>query len=247
VKVVRIRGVLMVALVMWAPAAWGNIFGPQINPFELPPEEISGGQLQKLQIGIYWTHWQLPGYEQYGATVSRDTIGTPLFTADYFVTHNLSVGGWWNKIVADDNQTGRPGLPRKLADVDVVFWDAHATYYLPEKRAKGWSVQLGYSSLHYDVHFVPEVGGGNIVGTDRSVNLWITKTRGVGRRRASQRQPVYLYVSVGYIPSPSIGTTNLIFGGSVAITPHVDLTGSVWLNDLEKVSVRSSVGLVGRF
>jgi hypothetical protein len=231
-------------------AARANVLTPPTNPLEESPERRIG----RFRIGAYWAQWAVPSYRSGGATVHRNTEASPAITGDYALTNRVALGGWWNRIRGADDQSGRPDLPRRLGEFDFNAWDAHATYYLRNTPTEGrsrpaqeWSLQVGFTTLDQVLKPIPSLGN-ETAHTYHSVNYWITLVQRVGgRSREPQGHAVRLYGSVGYFPSRRFGRSNLIFGGSVGLSRHLDLSGSVWLNDLEHLNLRTTVGLVGSF
>jgi len=186
-----------------------------------------------------------------GANLRRDADPSPLIIGEYSLGKHVGIGGWWNHITGSDHQTGRMDLPPKVADFDLIFWDVHVRYYLRNDWRASSSVQLGVNTLHFDVRPVKkvrEMGGRGTLGSFRSPNFWVSRTQRVrGRSDPRSRHPVDVYISVGYIPSPGFGNANIIFGGSIGLSRTFSLGGSIWLNDLENISPRTTDGLVGTF
>jgi hypothetical protein len=246
-------GILAALLALLASrAVQGQSFSPPISPLLLRYGQTPRDRYEKFRIGAFWAKWDLPSYTVAGAgptggglPVERHTEASALVEADYFLNDSLSIGGWWNQISGEDRQTARTDLRPEIASFDATFWDLHVTYYPKVNWTDGLSVQLGWNTLHQEVTRSRQLGGTKHERTNSSINLWLSKTQQVGSRGA--RHPIFIYGSLGYIPSPVFGNTNLLFGASVDLIPHLSLGGSAWLNDLEDLNVRWTVGLVGGF
>jgi hypothetical protein len=236
-------------LLLFPAAARAQFFTPPTNPLLVRIARAPGEQVERLRAGAYAAQWTLGSYQSAGATVRRDSSPGLLVSADYFLSEQVSIGGWWNRFSGSDRQTGRPDLPRHVADFAVQFWDIHVTYYLPEAWAPGWSLQVGHTSLHSHEELVLLLGGQSTGRTEDTLNLWIAKTQPLRARRAlGSRHPVVLFGSIGYYPSASFHrAASLILGGSVDLSPRVSVSGSAWLEDLSDPDLRATVGLVGNF
>jgi hypothetical protein len=233
--------------------ACAQVFTVPPNPFPQAPRGAGAEKRQRLQFGAYLALWDFAPIAAPGAESERvDADSSPLVTADYSLTRSWSLGGWWNPLQGDLLAKPATGPQFKAAAFDASFWNVHATYYLPEKWAPGWSAQAGFSQLHYDVDVIQAlraVGAKNFGVTFSSLNIWVNKSQEVGTRRVhGRRRPISLFGSFGYYTSSQFDRAlNVILGGALPLSPHLRLSSSVWFNDLDDLNTRVTVGLDGDF
>jgi hypothetical protein len=245
---------LAAAICLLCPTiADAQIFSPPIDRLVFLTQRV-----ERLTVGTYWSQWEFPSVRLAGFTAQQRTEPSPLLTADYFLTQDLAIGGWWNRIRGEDRQRQCLTLDEKLGDFDFTVWDAHVTYHLPDQEPTGWAFQLGYGELKGRQRVNLPTGFGcppipipttrrRFDDTFRSLNFWVVNTQRLSGQAITSRHPVYVYATAGYFTSPEFGHTNLIVGGSVGLSPQISLSGSVWLNNLDNLSVRTTLGLVGQF
>lgn len=207
--------------------------------------------VERLQLGAYLAQWDFPSFPSGGISVRTDTRASALLTLDYFATPSLSLGGFWNRIPGSLHQSERTDLPGRIADFEGDFWDVHATYYFPDRTVRGWSVQVGYSTFHLDVDLAPALrnaGAQNFAVTTHSPSIWIANSQVGAARDPKGGRRTGVFGSLGYYTSSEFDKAwNVIVGGSWSFSPHLGLSGSVWINNLDDPEIRTSVGLTARF
>jgi hypothetical protein len=262
-------------LAVWLPllvpaAARAQVPVIPINPFadvasEMPSGEVFGDtvlpaaprrRVRRLQVGAYAAHWQFAPIKDksLGNVRERLTVDTSyLVGLDYFVSRDLSLGGWLNPLHGPEFAL-EPGARSefKVADIDASFGDVHATDYPPVDRQRSWSLQVGFSHIHYDVDVIPgleETGSSDFIFKQSSLNFWLNKVQAVGvRRLRGRRRLIRVFGSVGYYTSSQFERAwNIILGGAVPITDQLSFSSSVWFNDLDNTNTRVTAGLSGSF
>jgi hypothetical protein len=228
----------------------GEVFGDTVLP-EAPKRRV-----RRLQVGAYAAHWEFAPIQDksLGNVSERLTVDTSyLIGLDYFISRELSLGGWLNPLHGSEFAL-EPGARSefKVADVDASFGDVHATYYPPIDRQKSWSLQIGFSHIHYDVDVVQgleETGASDFVVKQSSLNFWLNKVQAVGSRRiGGRRRLIRVFGSLGYYTSSQFDRAwNIIFGGAVPLTEQLSFSSSVWFNDLGDTNTRVTAGLAGSF
>lgn len=212
----------------------------------------------RLQTASYLAQWEFPPIsgDELPFQVESQSLKAdagPLLTMDYFLRRHLSVGFWWNRVSGEIAMQERGSrLALKLADAEADFWDIHVTYYFPERRGSGWSVQAGFNRLHYEVTPVfglQRVGRPSSEITFTSPNIWVNHSQRVGIRNiGGRRRSIRLFGSLGYHTSAEFErSVDLMIGGALPVTRRLTLSSSVWLNDLHKTSTRVTIGLTGAF
>src|SRR5437773_5876568 len=74
-----------------------------------PPPEARGAlsaPRERWLIGTYLASWQYPAKLFQAATVGREWNPGPLLTAEYSLTKDLSLGGYWNRFTGHLTQSG---------------------------------------------------------------------------------------------------------------------------------------------
>jgi hypothetical protein len=209
--------------------------------------------VRRLQVGAYLAEWQFAPLKVQSARERLEVDTSYLVGLDYFLSPDLSIGAWLNPLHGPERATERGARTSfKVADVDASFRDVHATYYLPGDRQKSWSLQVGFSHLHYDVNVIPgleELGIHDFTFKQSSLNAWLNKTQEVGGRHIGGRwRPILLFGSVGYYTSSQFDRSwNLIFGGAVPLTEALTLSSTVWFNDLNDTNTRVTAGMTASF
>lgn len=213
----------------------------------------------RLQTATYLAQWEFPPIpgDELPESVASETLrpsAGPLLTVDYFLGRHLSIGGWWNRVSGDISMRelgGERDLP--VATTDADFSDLHVTYYFPERQGNGWSIQAGYSRLHYDVKLISGLqitsGEPGYGVTFTSPNVWINRTQRIGLRRiGGRRRSMRVFGSLGYHSSTDFKRAwNLMLGGTVPLSQQLSFSGSVWFNRANQTSTRVTVGLTGSF
>jgi hypothetical protein len=264
-------GKLVVLGLLLAPAAaHAQVPVIPVNPFVDVPSDLPSGELfgdtvlppapkrrvRRLQVGAYAAEWQFAPLKDKRLQTVRERLEVDtsyLLGLDYFVTRDLSVGGWLNPLHGPEFALERGARSEfKVADIDARFWDVHATYYLPGDRKKTWSLQMGSSHIHYDVDVVgglEETGLKDFVFKQSSLNFWLNKTQEVGARRLrGRRRLIRVFGSVGYYTSSQFDRAwNIIVGGAVPLTDRLSFSSSVWFNDLNDTNTRVTAGLSTSF
>ncbi len=211
------------------------------------PEE-EAGRLDRLQVGAYLAMWDLfkPKAPTGIQEVKFNAKSSALLTADYFLTRNVSIGGWYNSLEEEVEVTPVGGQPFRQQAGTANFWDAHVTYY--PKKIQGLSVQLGYSEVAFKQ--VDLLSNTRIRPSFKphSWNVWANYSRPVGRYKG---RPIAVFGSVGKYTGDKgkffNAAWNAILGGSIGITRNLDLATSWWLFDFDKSSTRWTLGLNGHF
>lgn len=269
-KVLRVLVGAAAAAALLAPgAARAQLLVQTENPFAPreaeAPAEARKPPSRRLVIGAFWTDWEnVPSrplrkiqsdFAALGLPLSFDSGSSALLTADYFVTRDLSIGGWWNP--QSGTLEGASALGFLRASVQSNFWDVHATYYMDRlsRWTRGLSFQVGFTGLNTDIDGTAGVTAGPLFSIEDAIssystNLWLNYNRQVAAPEfRGRRHPLSLFASVGYYTSTQFDNDwNLILGGSLALNDTLSLGGSIWINGLGKTNNdRVTVGLIGRF
>jgi hypothetical protein len=253
VSLILLGGALLAPLP--AAAQQFNTFDPFAHLLTEPAAQTEKLRFERFHFGAYLALWDYPSETFDGLTLEFEAEPSPLLTADYFLTRNLSIGGWWNPVSA--RFVGSiPGASATLADIDAVSWDVHLTYHFSGAwgpLGRGWSAQLGYSSDSYDVdvrpEFVDALGFSDDGFTDKSGNVWLNKSFRIGAPRVGRKPyPITLFGSAGYYFSDDYSRAlSLLGGASIQLSRHLSLSGSIWFPDIRENVIRGTIGLTGRF
>jgi hypothetical protein len=272
-KCARVVGGLAALCALLAPGvAHAQIFSvykpPSTREATRPGDKEA--KFRRIQIGTFLALWDappadiralgvftiptIPGSPTLPAEADVDLDASPLLTADFFITRNISVGGWWNPV--SGSATARFILPPGFTvapgstkfNFTDNFYDFHGTYYFPEmtgligKITRGMSIQAGYSIQNLDLDIQPgalvpiafvdpnAVGGrsGDFGTTLTSPNVWITKSFDLGNPLRSKK-PVSLFISGGkYFDSDFSQAWNIMGGATVKLRENLDLSASYW-------------------
>lgn len=209
-------------------------------------------RFHRLELGAYFAAWDFaPTALNQVAAIELEADPGPLVTLDYHLSQRWSIGGWVNPISAE--VTGlHQGRRLKLADQDMLFWDIHAAYALPDRPlTRGVTVQLGYSALSNEVEVTPLLrlaGATDEAFTQTSPSLWINKVQHLKTARG-RRPGTSLFGSLGYyFTSDFDHDWNLIVGASVGLRDRLAANASLWLNGFDAdPRTRFTVGLTGYF
>jgi hypothetical protein len=273
----RVVGSLLALCALLAPGvAHAQIFSVYTPP--KPTETTTAGKADKfrrLHIGTFLALWDSPPFQgnigvqsvsggpPMRVNLEASIDASPLITADYFIFRNLSVGGWWNPISGDADQT-IAGTKVDLRFFDN-FYDFHATWYAPERvgflprwLTSGLSVQGGYSIQNIDldagpgtVLFENGVRTSDIGTTLTSPNVWVTKRFNLGTPlRGREDRPISLFVQGGRYFSGEFETAwNIIGGATFVLNPKLSLSASYWrvMPRQGDDQSRISLGLTARY
>ena len=237
----------LIALLTSSPAQ-AQVFAPSVNPFSRP-QQGKPPRWERWRVAAYAVLWDYPSRAGGGGQAESDYDPGALITGDYFLTKNLSLGGYWNRFTGEVRLTGASVDPalrgQTVADAAGTAWDAHATYYPSGKTARGWSIQVGYTTLKNDFHYNQQLLPLPPQHESRQgLGIWLNGSRAIGARSfAGSRRPIALFGSVGYYTS-NLGAANAILGGSLPITRRLSLSASVWRNASR---TRTTFGLSGSF
>ena len=265
------RSVMMMAvlgLVLQTAAAFATPFEPVGAPRggqDRDVEEISN----RFNVGLSIASWARDDIEEtaYALGVKYKSKVRPLVTADYQVTPQIAVGGWYNPVAWDaefrwDQAPGPgggapPGLVTKFEGTGSMY-EVHGTYAF----GGGWAAQLAYQDMNLDWKLA-----GASAGADKASKLvlWGTKSFAFG---PEETQPWGVVLGLGVAKGLSgtydsrvdrttgdsleakETTWNALAGVSYAFSPRFSANASVWLADFsrdEEKSTRIQAGVTGRF
>jgi hypothetical protein len=208
------------------------------------------GKFQRFRVGAFAAFWDFPN------PLFDENNPSPLLTAEYFVTRNISIGGWWNRQDGDFGTAAARSIGfTRGGDYELTSWEVYVAYHFPDKPlTRGLSIQFGYSVGDLEIDFAGRTFD-SFSGL-KSVDFWLNKSQTIARPMfGGKPHPITLFGGVGYYPDGDAywHGGSLIVGASFAINQHLSLTGSYWwVNLFDQNSgtdtiERFTVGLTGSF